>query len=59
MDSRVRERDLRQLLLHRWHLVRMRVKNQLQHITLFLISRMVCNPCKIPPAIRSSNRICI
>jgi hypothetical protein len=42
----VRERDLRQLLLYRWHLVRMRarVKNQLQHIALFLISRMLCNP---------------
>jgi transposase len=32
----VEERDLRQLLLHRWHLVRMRarIKNQLQHIAL-------------------------
>jgi transposase len=32
----VAERDLRQLLLHRWHLVRMRgrIKNQLQHIAL-------------------------
>ncbi|MGC2742903.1 MAG: transposase, partial [Candidatus Angelobacter sp.] len=32
----VEERNLRQLLLHRWHLVRMRarIKNQLQHIAL-------------------------
>ena len=32
----VEERDQRQLLLHRWHLVRMRarIKNQLQHIAL-------------------------
>jgi transposase len=32
----VEERDLRQLLLHRWHLVRMRsrIKSQLQHIAL-------------------------
>ena len=36
LDSDVAERDLRQLLMHRHHLVRMRtrVKNQLQHIAL-------------------------
>jgi hypothetical protein len=42
---KVEERDLRQLLLHRWHLVRMRtrIKNQLQHIALNqLVATLPC-----------------